>query len=119
MTKKIEDGVMDDLSLLVGQVERLREADRKIDWLITKIVLGRSIGVPHFTSSIDAAVSLAERVMPGWDWGAKSFGEDGAQGKVWKHGWHDDTVIYADHSSPVIALVLATLRALQQKGDES
>ncbi len=70
-----------------------------------------------FTSSIDAAVSLAERVLPGWDWGTQSFGEDGAHGRVWKHGWHDDTVVRADHSSPVIALVLATLRALQSQGE--
>lgn len=82
-------------------------------------VLMNSLRVPELTSSTDAAVSLAERVLPGWDWCTQSFGEDGARGRVWKHGWHDDTVIYADHSSPVIALVLATLRALDQKGSSN
>lgn len=72
---------------------------------------------PSFTASIDAAVALAERVLPGLDWGAYSFGEDGAQGKVWKHGWHDDTVIYGDHPSPAIALVIAILRAKQAEGN--
>lgn len=71
-----------------------------------------------FTDSIDAAVALSERVLPGWDWGSHSFGEDGAHGEVWKHGWHDDTVIYGAHSSPAIALVIAILRAKQAEGKE-
>lgn len=78
-----------------------------------------TLWVAEYSSSIDAAVALAERVLPGWDWSAESFGADGAHGRVWKHGWHDDTVVRADHFSPVIALVLATLRALQSKGPEA
>lgn len=116
-----------DIALTVdGFVYEKRGKDAK-PWFYHSTLRGRrqlispynSERLPAYTSSIDAAVSLAERVLPGWDWGTQSFGEDGAQGKVWKHGWHDDTVIYADHSSPVIALVLATLRALQQKGSSN
>lgn len=139
-SKKIEDGGP-DLSALIEKLEKAERPNYALEVEIFKFfnpdyrdyVEGRgglvhrndgedqrvlsNVRPPNVTASIDAAVSLAERVMPGWDWGMQSFGEDGAQGKVWKHGWHDDTVVRAYHASPTIALVLATLRALQSRGE--
>ncbi|PZU22454.1 MAG: hypothetical protein DI589_11200 [Shinella sp.] len=136
---------MTDLTTLIAKLEAATGPDRELDVAISCAIDGRvlekrgndrkewlylpgtnnwrqdpgSYGQflsPRFTASIDTAVALAERVLPGWDWGAHSFGEDGAQGKVWKHGWHDDTAIYADHTSPSIALLIAILRAKQAEG---
>lgn len=116
---------MTDLTTLIAKLEAATGPDRELDaeiaialdqiasrdfWSIDYI---KADMVPAVTGSIDAAVALAARVLPGWGWSTQSFGEDGAQGKVWKHGWYDGAVIYAEHSSPAIALVIAILRAKQ------
>lgn len=71
--------------------------------------------VPKYTASLDAAVALVERVLPGWDWAVSNLGEDGCEGNVWKHGWHDDTVIRGFHNHPTIALLIAALKALEAR----
>lgn len=81
---------------------------------------------PPVTSSIDAAVSLAERVLPGWFWRCGST-------PLFPNGWAHVSRYHADHcdrqdeascadgkaANVAIALVLATLRALQQKGSSN
>ncbi|MDX3973243.1 hypothetical protein [Shinella sp.] len=74
-----------------------------------------------FSSSIDAAVALAERVLPGWT--IASIGQDD------RKGWHAElrkghatsysTVELAGAPTPAIALLLATLRALQSYTGEA
>ena len=75
---------------------------------------------PAYTSSVDAAISLAERVLPGWT--IASIGQDD------RKGWHAElrkghataysTVELSGAPIPALALVLATLRAIQsQKGE--
>lgn len=82
--------------------------------------------VPKYTASIDAAVSLAGRVLPGWFWRCGST-------PLFPNGWAHVSRYHADHcdrrdeascadgkaANVAIALVLATLRALQQKGSSN
>ena len=90
------------------------------------VLLGEN--VPVYTSSIDAAVSLATRVLPGWGWGVESkthhimaclnpeFGEPVGKHPHWAAISNVSTRTFEDAATPAMALVLATLRALQQKG---
>lgn len=75
---------------------------------------------PPVTASVDAAIALAERVLPGWT--IASIGQDD------RKGWHAElrkghataysTVELSGAPIPALALVLATLRAIQsQKGE--
>lgn len=79
-------------------------------------VLMNSLRVPELTSSIDAAVSLAERVLPGRSvmigWRQSSETRPWARVGLWPDP-------DATGATPAIALVLATLRALQQKGSSN
>lgn len=77
---------------------------------------------PNVTASIDVAVALAERVLPGWHadvdmlspppmsdaFGIRLFNQNG--------DWRN---IEAEAPTVQLALVLATLRALQSKGPEA
>lgn len=65
---------------------------------------------PSPTSSIDAAVALVEKVLPGWDHGYES-GDCIAFGKVWSEGRHDDTVVRGEARTPARAIVAALLSA--------
>jgi hypothetical protein len=63
-----------------------------------------------FTSSIDAAVALVGRVLPGWVWGISALGD------VLLYERDDSPAAYRtkiklDHPVPAIALCLATLRS--------
>ncbi len=69
---------------------------------------------PRFTTSLDAAVALVERVLPGW---AKGF-DGGPKTRIAfvdQHD-HDDRMFGARYTAegptPAIALILAALRAL-------
>lgn len=89
------------------------------------------VEAPFLTSSIDAAVALAERVLPGWGWGIESnthhikaclnpeYGEPVCQHPHWAAVSNTSGRQFEDAASPAIALVLATLRALQQKGSSN
>lgn len=84
-----------------------------------RLVEPQRYGVPHplwvaeYTRSIDAAVSLAERVMPGRS--VMMGWRQSSETKPWARVglWPDPD---ATAATPALALVLATLRALQQKG---
>lgn len=98
--------------------------ERGVDGMWVRDVVKFS-SVPKYTSSIDAAVSLAERVLPGWFWGITQ-GSDGNdsyefQGNVWPGVTPFPAGLerFGYHRSPAIALVLAILRALQQKGSSN
>lgn len=87
-----------DLQALLSRLEAAQGADRELDaalWLVftpgatrrtlhvphwkkpyeideTRDATGRLIVVPAVTASIDAALALVERVLPGWDWSVHS-----------------------------------------------
>lgn len=70
-----------------------------------------------FTDSIDAAVALAERVLPGLRWGIDYDNlETRAYVTMLRRG--RPSVIIGYHPSPTIALVIAILRAKQAEGKE-
>jgi len=118
---------MADRSSLIAQLEKAEGPDRELDGDIWRYAMssetrGVKFGpVPHLTSSIDAAVSLAERVLPGWT--IASVGQDDR--KAWhaelREGYRTaySTVSLAGAPNGALALVLATLRALQQKGSSN
>lgn len=106
------------LSDLIERVENLTCADRAVDLMIAKTVLPDVIVLRHdretatnnpythweYTGSIDGAVALTERLLPGWTWRVSC-----RHGEVFQRDpecGHDG---YA--TSPALALVLATLRA--------
>ncbi|WP_395451149.1 hypothetical protein ACHMW7_15980 [Aminobacter sp. UC22_36] len=84
--------------------------------------------VPPYTASLDAAVALVERVLPGWrvenlcEWDADVLRQRGP--------WTCDLMRrgkdFADHfpakcahaPTPAIALLIATLKALQENSNE-
>lgn len=123
---------MPDLSTLIERVEALTGPSRDADYRIEKAIVrpgefpaseiwppfmvgskfDRSI--PAYTASIDAAVALVERVLPGW---AKGF-DGGPKTRIAfvdQHD-HDDRMFGARYTAegptPAIALILAALRAL-------
>lgn len=74
---------------------------------------------PNVTASIDAAVSLAERVLPGF---GISIDTHPVYGDWWDASIFDQmpkTISNARKQTGPLALVLATLRALDQKGSSN
>jgi len=78
-------------------------------------VLMNSLRIPELTSSIDAAVSLAERVLPNL---SKIQPETYVGGEFHHCEIETEDGDFEAHNCPnsAIAICLATLRALQQKG---
>lgn len=99
-----------------------RELDAGIDMLVSKWSHPRKAvhadiqeefvlpTVPHFTSSIDAAIALVERVLPGWR-GSVQFGKFHEVVNAYISADHDAADELASHAMPAIAVVLSTLRA--------
>lgn len=79
----------------------------------TRDATGRLIVVPSFTASIDAALALVERVLPGW-FGKVSFNGRGSFCWLWEPGVLDDDddgkPIYG--KTPALAILAALLTAL-------
>ena len=71
-------------------------------------VLMNSLRIPELTSSIDAAVSLAERVLPGNQVNVTKFTSTVARASI-GNGW----IAASTHKTPALALVLATVKALE------
>ena len=75
------------------------------DWTLTPN-LGRK--KPRYTASIDAALALAERVLPGWAWMLR-----GSFAKLWEpHGKPPGNDFDAMGRSPALAIIAAILKAL-------
>lgn len=122
---------MMELTELIERVEALsgpdREASRDIwmyfgtpEWKRAYIEAQAPCGCPHeqaveysvrhlpdITASIDAALSFAERVMPGWTWCVGTDGSDDFFANVWNGV--EEANAYAP--TPPLAIILATLRA--------
>ncbi|MBN9028910.1 MAG: hypothetical protein BGO05_10150 [Rhizobiales bacterium 63-7] len=149
-----------DLSGIIERLEKAMGPDREVDaqiwlattpgttrnWLEVKSTTnqwppyiidetrdadGRLIIVPAVTTSVDAAIALAERVLPGWG-GLISLGSGTSihcadlwserRGNQSSEDEEEDPLpmgeeAHAEHACLPIAIVLATLRALQSKGE--
>lgn len=135
---------MTDLTTLIAKLEAATGPDRELDVAISCAIDGRVLekrgndrkewlylsgtdncrqdpGVfgqflsPRFTASIDAAVALAERVLPGWR-GSVQFGNFECQVTAYLGSDEDTKEATAAHDMPAIALVIAMLLAKQAEG---
>lgn len=96
---------------LIARLEALTVPDRKVDAEIGVILHIHPPGggwLSHeYTRSLDAAVALCERVLPDWVWQVSRLSAD-----VWD-GMNIGVTAY--HKIPAIALLIATLKALDTK----
>jgi hypothetical protein len=82
---------MTDISKLRELLDRVESAtghDPRLDHVINGLFPDCELGAPYYTGSIDAAVALCERVLPGWAW------------KVGTCCVSDDAWVCPDHNSP-------------------
>ncbi len=122
---------MSDLSSLIARLEKAEgpsaELDAEIaialgvipgrDWWSMDYIKSGILG--RYTSSIDAAVSLAERVLPGF---GISIDTHPVYGDWWDASIFNRmpmTISNARKQTGPLALCLATLRALDQKGSSN
>jgi hypothetical protein len=60
------------LSELREALEKADGPSRELDLAVRELLRSRPcddfFSAPHYTSSLDAALSLVEHVLPGWDW---------------------------------------------------
>lgn len=72
---------------------------------------------PPVTTSLDAALALAERVLPGWTWVADGGGKSRATGVVIGEGAGEDEgpdpAFTGKASTPALALCIAVLKATE------
>lgn len=76
--------------------------------------LARAAKCPRYLRSLDAALALAERVLPGCV-GTVSFGSSPSSALIYGRCLAYRT---ATASTPALALVIATLKAVSAKGGE-
>lgn len=70
---------------------------------------------PASTASIDAAVALVEKMLPGWGWDLVKP-KKGAPGKCRSAVFNGEHLFTGSAYSPEVALLLALLRALEAEG---
>jgi hypothetical protein len=71
----------------------------------------------EYTSSIDAAVALAERALPGWYWSAYSKDGYGLAHARMEEPEDTGRGTRADAPTPALALCIAIVEALEAKND--
>lgn len=97
-----------------GRIDRL---DGCVGWHPVDAPYVSAIEVPPYTSSIDAAVALAERVLPGCQINVTKF-----TANISRASLGNQWLAAENHKTPPLALCLAILRALQsaaRKGGEA
>jgi hypothetical protein len=131
---------MRDLRALIERVEKLEGPCRDVDYEIGRALIDsrweddfddlgnpvqvnlhfrdqQSIGDSRPTASLDAAIALCERVLPGCGWQVhsprKNVADFSTAGLM-----VGDTFASGHAKTPAIALVLATLKALAEDGAE-
>ena len=126
---------------IIERLEKAKAADGKIDWMIRDVVEGydktegdydssgfrvwawkdgKCFEIDHtctsYTASIDAAIALVERMLPGeWvDFGGTA-GEDG-----WECNIHTDYIEVQEHARTApIAILLSLFKVLRAKEERS
>ena len=125
-----------DLSALIARLEAAEAGSRELDDAAWFAATGEKasypfddetdphirygtlawVRLPRSTTSLDAALALAERVLPGWVW---NMGNDT---RCWAHLWNDLPTYDGNPSmgraaTPAVALCNAILRAKQGEGE--
>ncbi len=116
---------------LITRLSKLDAPDREVDREIhayfglpfSEVLCDKPFLYNAYTASVDAAIALAERVLPGWYWGITQ-GDDGEdavefQGNVWPsiQPYPAELEQYGYHKFPAIALLIALLRAKEANHD--
>lgn len=127
---------MTDLSELLERVKATTGPDREIDGLLAiafapegeeRAELGEATKLygkywyrhqygegsqlsPHFTSSIDAALALVERCLPGWKWNVGHDANDELHVTVW-HGVTERDEYAATAPLSILAAFLSALQS--------
>lgn len=74
---------------------------------------------PDYTTSLDAALALAERVLPGWHWELDNVGGSpyaaNLTNPVGRFLICGDTEVYSTAPTPALALCIAILKAKETK----
>ncbi|MDR6431066.1 hypothetical protein [Brucella pseudogrignonensis] len=98
---------------IIDRLSKLDGADREVDRQIhayfglpfSEVLCDKPFLYNAYTASVDAAIALAERVLPGWDWGKDD------NGFMYLYQPDTDDCISVQAASPAIALCIAILRA--------
>lgn len=114
---------------LIERLEKADGPDRELDAKLARHLAGDPVDhwfrlfgdwftdrtIPSYTSSIDAAVALVERVLPGAEWEVTNTGRrPGATVISYERRVREGA--YA--STPAIAICIALLRAKEARADE-
>lgn len=116
-----------DLSALIARLEAAEVGSRELDMAVHKAATGENMGfaTPDASRSLDAALALAERVLPGYamnvcldkdrdgtllKWSSQ-VARHGLSGPVGRGGWW-----FGIAPTPALALCIAILRAKQGEG---
>lgn len=116
----VEPGKIEEL---IGRLERATGPDREIDDAL-RIAFGYPPKPWDYTASIDAALALVERVLPGWFWRAGHVPAIHWHNGIGYDNWchlsrtdasncnpEDESTGWAN--SVPLAIILATLRAIK------
>lgn len=126
LARRVEEGAGSDDIRLCAEIEcalplpdyvlsRYVSASGRVVWVYGSGTHGSRFA-RDYTSSLDAVVSLLERVLPGWGWAIRNFNGK-CKGNVWSV--QDEIEFYAPASSPARALLAAVLRALSRSSTEN
>ena len=74
---------------------------------------------PPYTASLDAAIALVEKMLPGWDFELTKFGSHGSVAILWPEGLRDAWArrTWSEGATPTIAVLIAFFRALESSDD--
>lgn len=110
---------MSDLAELLVRVKAATGPDREIDRAIERLEHGPDVipFTPAYTASIDAALALVERVLPGWFVDHMGADVAGSIGDMKTFGWMveiSDGMTGYQGQAPILplAILLALIQAL-------
>jgi hypothetical protein len=110
---------MTDLASLIERAKKATDSDPSLEADIVEHFFGATeadlhrrylIDMHRFTSSLDAALALAERVLPDCDWAVTGGKGLACEATIWPQTDRNREV-GGKASSPPLAILLATLKA--------
>jgi hypothetical protein len=113
---------MTDLSELRERLENAEKPSRDLDVQIYRaIVLQNNYAVDFkaFTKSLDAAIALVERALPGWEWDIGTYADCHRKGyfaSLVEDGFEEDgEQVFG--ATPALALCVALLKELESSNE--
>lgn len=101
-----------DLSAIIARLEVAEAGNRELDLVVVRAVGEDTslLGWPPYTTSLDAALALAERVFPDGRWMVERT-HQGTGWAMFQPGEFAKIRAMVDAPTPALALVIATLKA--------